>query len=460
MTTITALPSAPNRSTDAPEAYVTKADAMMAALPTFVTETNTVAGEVNTNATTATTQAGISTTQATNSANSASASANSAIASAASATTALNAPGTSATSTTSLTVATGSQSLTIQTGKLFSIGQFVVIARTSAPANYMAGQITAHNSGTGALIVNVTSFEGSGTYTDWTISLNASSLTAASQAEMESGTEAGLRSVSPLRVKQAIDALATSAVNYPQNSKSSNYTFVIGDAGKMIFHPNSDVTSRDWTIPSNASVAFDVGTVIALVAQFGSGRIRLSIQSDTLRTRDGMTGTKVLAANTQYFLLKIASTEWLLSGGDVLLNHQVAVAHSTVPYVSAYPWSVSGFGTKFADPATSPTGTGYGVAFSPAGTEVAVAHNLSPYVSAYPWSVSGFGTKFANPATLPPGAGNSVAFSPAGTEVAVAHDGSPYVSAYPWSVSGFGIKFANPATLPPGTGNGVAFNFT
>lgn len=57
MTTITALPSAPSRSTDTPENYVTKADAMMAALPTFVTETNTVAGEVNTNATTATTQA-------------------------------------------------------------------------------------------------------------------------------------------------------------------------------------------------------------------------------------------------------------------------------------------------------------------------------------------------------------------------------------------------------------------
>ncbi len=57
MTTITALPAAPNRSTDAPATYVTKADAMMAALPTFVTETNTVAGEVNTNATTATTQA-------------------------------------------------------------------------------------------------------------------------------------------------------------------------------------------------------------------------------------------------------------------------------------------------------------------------------------------------------------------------------------------------------------------
>lgn len=82
MTTITALPSAPNRSTDAPATYVTKADAMMAALPTFVTETNTVAGEVNTNATTATTQATNASTSATAAANSATAAATSANASA------------------------------------------------------------------------------------------------------------------------------------------------------------------------------------------------------------------------------------------------------------------------------------------------------------------------------------------------------------------------------------------
>jgi hypothetical protein len=65
MTTITALPAAPNRSTDNASTYVTKADAMMAALPTFVTETNTVAGEVNTNATSAAANAIIADASAT-----------------------------------------------------------------------------------------------------------------------------------------------------------------------------------------------------------------------------------------------------------------------------------------------------------------------------------------------------------------------------------------------------------
>jgi hypothetical protein len=60
---------------------------------------------------------------------------------------------------------------------------------------------------------------------------------------------------------------------------------------------------------------------------------------------------------------------------------------------------------------TLPAGTGSGVAFSPAGTEIAIAHYTTPFVSAYPWSGSGFGTKFTNPGTLPAGIGYGVAFN-------------------------------------------------
>jgi hypothetical protein len=83
--------------------------------------------------------------------------------------------------------------------------------------------------------------------------------------------------------------------------------------------------------------------------------------------------------------------------------------------------------------------------------------DATPFITAYPWSGSGFGTKFANPATLPASFGMDTAFSPSGDAIAVAHHGSPFVTAYPWSGSGFGTKFANPATLPTGNGSGVAF---
>jgi hypothetical protein len=51
-----------------------------------------------------------------------------------------------------------------------------------------------------------------------------------------------------------------------------------------------------------------------------------------------------------------------------------------------------------------------GVAFNATGDAIAVTNGFTPYISAYPWSVSGFGTKFADPATLPTGQGNGVAF--------------------------------------------------
>jgi len=122
------------------------------------------------------------------------------------------------------------------------------------------------------------------------------------------------------------------------------------------------------------------------------------------------------------------------------------------PYVTIWEWD-SGFGSKFADPSTLPTGSGRGINFSPDGNAVVVGHSTSPYISAYPFSSSGFGTKYANPSTLPAGTGVRASFSPDGSNLAIAHNGSPYVSVYSWSSSGFGSKYSNPSTLP--TGNGI-----
>ncbi len=79
---------------------------------------------------------------------------------------------TSATSTTSLALGTGAKSLTIQTGKNIVIGMTVKIAVTDDGTTWMAGDVTAYNSGTGALDVNVTHVQGSGTYAAWTVSLS------------------------------------------------------------------------------------------------------------------------------------------------------------------------------------------------------------------------------------------------------------------------------------------------
>lgn len=81
----------------------------------------------------------------------------------------------SATSATSNTVGTGSKSFTVETGKGFAAGQSLVIADSTTPTNRMFGVVDTYNSGTGALVVTSQAFEGTGTFTDWTISptLNA-----------------------------------------------------------------------------------------------------------------------------------------------------------------------------------------------------------------------------------------------------------------------------------------------
>ena len=143
----------------------------------------------------------------------------------------------------------------------------------------------------------------------------------------------------------------------------------------------------------------------------------------------------------------------------------VAFAHDASPFISVYRWvDQVGFGTKFSDPATLPTGVGRGVKFTPSADNIIVAHNNAPRMSAYPWNrVTGFGTKYADPASLMGAHATSTAvseqFLPADYHVAFSAEAAPNVHAYPLSKSGagWGTKYADPAVLPPFLGNTVAF---
>ncbi len=101
----------------------------------------------------------------------------------------------------------------------------------------------------------------------------------------------------------------------PQNSKSADYTLVATDAGKHIYHPSTDTTPRTFTIPANASVAFQVGTEVRFVNDSSAGAITIAITSDTLvLAGSGSTGSRTLAANGVATALKVTSTRWIISG--------------------------------------------------------------------------------------------------------------------------------------------------
>ena len=75
------------------------------------------------------------------------------------------------TSSTSLTIGAGSKSLTVGTGLAYTVGQQIIIAYDGS--NTMIGTVTSYNSATGAMVANITSVTGSGTYASWAVNLNA-----------------------------------------------------------------------------------------------------------------------------------------------------------------------------------------------------------------------------------------------------------------------------------------------
>jgi len=112
-------------------------------------------------------------------------------------------------------------------------------------------------------------------------------------------------------------AAPSSVVQYPQNSQSADYTLVLGDAGKQIFHPVGDNNVRTFTIPANSSVAFPVGTVIKFI-NMAAAIVRIAITTDTLTLSPGGTsGTCILDSNGSATCIKITSTEWIISGSGL-----------------------------------------------------------------------------------------------------------------------------------------------
>jgi hypothetical protein len=78
-------------------------------------------------------------------------------------------PTISATSTTSVTVGTGSKSFTVNTGLNFIAGQEITIYKTSDNTTFVSGKITSYNSSTGALVLNSTSYGGTGAHSAWSV---------------------------------------------------------------------------------------------------------------------------------------------------------------------------------------------------------------------------------------------------------------------------------------------------
>ena len=104
----------------------------------------------------------------------------------------------------------------------------------------------------------------------------------------------------------------------PQNSQSVAYTTVLADAGKHLYHPGADTTARTFTIDSNATVAYPVGTTLTFVNDTSAGVVTIAITTDTMILAGaGTTGSRTLAANGIATAVKMTSTRWMINGSGL-----------------------------------------------------------------------------------------------------------------------------------------------
>lgn len=89
----------------------------------------------------------------------------------------------------------------------------------------------------------------------------------------------------------------------------TSYTLVLSDAGKLVTLNNASAITL--TIPTNASVAFPVGTVID-ITQFGAGQVTVGGSGVTINSADGDKKLRVQYSSAS--LLKTDTDTWLLVG--------------------------------------------------------------------------------------------------------------------------------------------------
>jgi len=243
---ITLLPPAPDPANDTPQDFSQKAAASVLAqrglppeLNAFASQANETAAEINTRATAVATAATAALAAAANAARDAA--------------TAASAPGTNATSATSMAIGLGTKTFTLaQTGKLFGRSTTITI---SAPTgdNWMSGPITAFNSATGEMTVNVTNISGSGTFAAWTVSLSGAAGLTGVVNELRAANIASAATVN-------LGAATGNLVHITGTTTISAFTLAVGAERSVIFDGALTlINSSGLSLPSDTNIVTAAG---------------------------------------------------------------------------------------------------------------------------------------------------------------------------------------------------------
>lgn len=130
----------------------------------------------------------------------------------------------------------------------------------------------------------------------------------ATAAETTTGTD-NTRAVHPAGLKVELDKKVSTTVTTTTQS-GTTYTLALADAGTDIEFTNAAAVAV--TIPTNASVAFPVGTVITLWQTTAAGQVTVSGAGVTLQSRGA--ALKTFGQYAPMTLKKRATDTWIISG--------------------------------------------------------------------------------------------------------------------------------------------------
>jgi hypothetical protein len=111
------------------------------------------------------------------------------------------------------------------------------------------------------------------------------------------------------------NSLTVGYLEVPQNAQTGNYTAVLADAGKHIYHAVGAGAGDTYTIPANSSVAYPIGTTLTFINDDATNAVTIAITSDTMVLSPGTTtGSRTLATGGVATAIKVTSTRWIING--------------------------------------------------------------------------------------------------------------------------------------------------
>lgn len=206
------------------------------------------------------------------------------------------------TSTTSLSVGTGAKGFTSQAGKAWLVGSYVFIVATTDNSKIMQGKITAYNSSTGSLVVDVNLASGTGTYASWNIGISNPAIGYNNSVNIGGGTTAnwfGMNSTgTPTGLSTGIAAPASDTLGLYTNTIERAH---IDASGNLLLTANAGV---GYGAGSGGTVTQGTSKSTGVTLNKVSGQITMNAAS--------------LAANTSITFLVTNST--VLATDNVIVN--------------------------------------------------------------------------------------------------------------------------------------------